>query len=142
MNLRSQSAPIQVMLMTGVRDSNSTVPVVFSVPPTDEICPMPTPLSTPADLQRFPLSISMSSSSNTTSTNSSYCSQDFLRSDQQMVLPEHDDVLTTSSTALVSQMGEGNNFYVFVCGKIDLLQQKNVSSCTLRYIQESLFQTI
>ncbi|KAM7379558.1 hypothetical protein PAMP_005104 [Pampus punctatissimus] len=98
-NLRSQSAPIQVMLIN--RDSDSTIPVVFSVPPTDDICPMPTPPSTPASLQRFPLSTSVYSTSNTTS---SYCSQDSLCSDHQMVLPEHDDVLTPSSTPPDVQM--------------------------------------
>uniref|UniRef100_A0A3B4FMC6 E2F transcription factor 5 n=1 Tax=Pundamilia nyererei TaxID=303518 RepID=A0A3B4FMC6_9CICH len=40
-NLRSHSAPIQVVLIN--RDSDSRVPVVFSVPPTDDICQMPTP---------------------------------------------------------------------------------------------------
>uniref|UniRef100_A0AAQ4RK77 E2F transcription factor 5 n=1 Tax=Gasterosteus aculeatus aculeatus TaxID=481459 RepID=A0AAQ4RK77_GASAC len=55
-NLRSTSAPIQVMLIN--RESDSTIPVVFSVPPTDVICPMPTPPSTPASLQRFPFSTS------------------------------------------------------------------------------------
>ncbi|KAI3374790.1 hypothetical protein L3Q82_021345 [Scortum barcoo] len=98
-NLRSHSAPIQVMLIN--RDSDSTVPVVFSVPPTDDICPMPTPPSTPASLQRFPLSTSAYSSSNTTS---SYCSQDSLCSDHQMVLPEHDEMLTPSSTPPDVQM--------------------------------------
>ncbi|TKS79610.1 Transcription factor E2F5 [Collichthys lucidus] len=92
-NLRSHSAPIQVMLIN--RDSDSTMPVVFSVPPTDDIGPLPTPPSTPASLQRFPLSTSVYSTSNTTS---SYCSQDSLCSDHQMVLPEHDSVLTPSST--------------------------------------------
>ncbi|XP_059201362.1 transcription factor E2F5 [Centropristis striata] len=89
-NLRSHSAPIQVMLIN--RDSDSTIPVVFSVPPTEEICPMPTPPSTPASLQRFPLCTSMFSN-----TTSSYCSQDSLCSDHQMVLPEHDEVLTSST---------------------------------------------
>ncbi|XP_044077001.1 transcription factor E2F5 isoform X1 [Siniperca chuatsi] len=97
-NLRSHSAPIQVMLIN--RDSDSTIPVVFSVPPTDDICPMPTPPSTPASLQRFPLSTSVYSTSNTTS---SYCSQDSLCSDHQMVLPEH-EVLTPSSTPPDVQM--------------------------------------
>ncbi|KAE8290728.1 Transcription factor E2F5 [Larimichthys crocea] len=92
-NLRSHSAPIQVMLIN--RDSDSTIPVVFSVPPTDDIGPLPTPPSTPASLQRFPLSTSVYSTSNTTS---SYCSQDSLCSDHQMVLPEHNEVLTPSST--------------------------------------------
>ncbi|XP_071348846.1 transcription factor E2F5 [Trachinotus anak] len=98
-NLRSHSAPIQVMLIN--RDSDSTIPVVFPVPPTDDICAMPSPPSTPATLQRFPLSTSMYSISNTTS---SYCSQDSLCSDHQMVLPEHDEVLTPSSTPPDVQM--------------------------------------
>ncbi|XP_030259796.1 transcription factor E2F5 [Sparus aurata] len=99
-NLRSDSAPIQVMLIN--RDSDSTIPVVFSVPPTDDICQVPTPPSTPASLQRFPLSTSLYSTSNTTS---SYCSQDSLCSDHQMVLPERDDVLTPSSTPSDIHMG-------------------------------------
>ncbi|KAM6919815.1 transcription factor E2F5 [Lycodopsis pacificus] len=104
-NLRSHSAPIQVLLIN--RDSDSTIPVVFSVPPTDDICTMPTPPSTPASLLRFPLSTSVYSTSNTTS--SSYCSsQDSLCSDQQMVLPEHDEVLTPSSSPPDVQM-EGHS---------------------------------
>ncbi|XP_029380418.1 transcription factor E2F5 [Echeneis naucrates] len=98
-NLRSHSAPIQVMLIN--RDSDSTVPVVFPVPPTDDIYPMPSPPSTPASLQRFPLSTAVYSTSNTIS---SYCSQDSLCSDHQMVLPEHDEVLTPSSTPPDVQM--------------------------------------
>ncbi|XP_070701543.1 transcription factor E2F5 [Pempheris klunzingeri] len=99
-NLRSDSAPIQVMLIN--RDSDSTTPVVFPVPPTDDICLMPTPPSTPASLQRLPLSTSVFCTSNTTS--SSYCSQDSLCSDHQMVLPEHDEVLTPSSSPPDLQM--------------------------------------
>ncbi|TNN55447.1 Transcription factor E2F5 [Liparis tanakae] len=94
-NLRSLSAPIQVMLIN--RDSDSTIPVVFSVPPTDDICPMPTPPSTPASLQRFPFSTSVYSTP-------SYCSQDSLCCDHQMVLPELDEVLTPSSTPPDVQM--------------------------------------
>ncbi|KAK1878867.1 Transcription factor E2F5 [Dissostichus eleginoides] len=57
-NLRSHSAPIQVMLIN--RDSDSTIPVVFSVPPIDDIyhqMVLPdhdealTPTSTPPDMQ-------------------------------------------------------------------------------------------
>uniref|UniRef100_A0A3B4A4U5 E2F transcription factor 5 n=1 Tax=Periophthalmus magnuspinnatus TaxID=409849 RepID=A0A3B4A4U5_9GOBI len=66
-NLRSHTAPIQVMLIN--RDCDGSAPVVFSVPPTDELCPMPTPPHTPASLQRFPLSSQASFS---------YCSQDSL----------------------------------------------------------------
>nr|XP_019955873.1 PREDICTED: transcription factor E2F5-like [Paralichthys olivaceus] len=98
-NLRSHSAPIQVILIN--KDSDSSIPVVFSVPPTDDICSMPTPPSTPASLQRFHLSTSVYSTSNTTS---SYCSQDSLCSDHQMVLPELDEVLTMSSTPPDVQM--------------------------------------
>ncbi|XP_056248402.1 transcription factor E2F5 isoform X2 [Seriola aureovittata] len=98
-NLRSHLAPIQVMLIN--RDSDSTIPVVFPVPPTDDICLMPSPPSTPASLQRLPLSTSIYSTSNTIS---SYCSQDSLCSDHQMVLPEHDEVLTPSSTPPDVQM--------------------------------------
>ncbi|XP_074545001.1 transcription factor E2F5 isoform X2 [Halichoeres trimaculatus] len=94
-NLRSHSAPIQVMLIN--KDLDSTVPVVFSVPPTDDICPMPTPPSTPASLQRFPLSTSQYSSS-------SHCSQDSLCSDHQVVLSEQDAVLTPSSSPPDVQM--------------------------------------
>ncbi|KAF7668414.1 hypothetical protein LDENG_00014560 [Lucifuga dentata] len=99
LNLRSQSAPIQVMLVN--RDSASTRPVVFSVPPANDICAIPTPPSTPAALQTFPLSTSTYSTSTTTS---SYCSQDSICSDQQMVLPEQDEVLTPSSTPPDAQM--------------------------------------
>uniref|UniRef100_A0A3B4X9X7 E2F transcription factor 5 n=1 Tax=Seriola lalandi dorsalis TaxID=1841481 RepID=A0A3B4X9X7_SERLL len=65
-NLRSHLAPIQVMLIN--RDSDSTIPVVFPVPPTDDICLMPSPPSTPASLQRLPLSTSIYSTSNTISS--------------------------------------------------------------------------
>ncbi|XP_056277389.1 transcription factor E2F5 isoform X4 [Pseudoliparis swirei] len=98
-NLRSLSAPIQVMLIN--RDSDSTRPVVFSVPPTDDICPMPTPPSTPASLQRFPFSTSVYSTP-------SYCSQDSLCCDHQMVLPELDEVLTPTSTPPDVQMECGS----------------------------------
>ncbi|XP_030607970.1 transcription factor E2F5 isoform X2 [Archocentrus centrarchus] len=97
-NLRSHCAPIQVMLIN--RDSDSRLPVVFSVPPTNDISQIPTPPSTPASQQRFPLS---NSTSNITTT-SFYCSQESLCSDQQMVLPEHDDVLTPSATPPDMQM--------------------------------------
>ncbi|KAI4809693.1 hypothetical protein KUCAC02_018559 [Chaenocephalus aceratus] len=58
-NLRSHSAPIQVMLIN--RDSDSSIPVVFSVPPIDDIY-------------------------------------------HQMVLPDHDDALTPTSTPPDMQM--------------------------------------
>ncbi|XP_058504539.1 transcription factor E2F5 [Solea solea] len=99
-NLRSHSAPIQVLLIN--RDSDCTVPVVVPVPPTDDICPVLTPPNTPASLQRFPLSVSLNSTSNTTS--SSYCSQDSLCSNHQMVLPQHNEMLTPSSTPADEQM--------------------------------------
>ncbi|XP_031418913.1 transcription factor E2F5 [Clupea harengus] len=51
--LRSQLAPIQVLLIN--RESSSARPVVFSVPPADDISVMPTPPSTPAGLQRCSL---------------------------------------------------------------------------------------
>ncbi|KAK2822614.1 hypothetical protein Q5P01_022679 [Channa striata] len=98
-NLRSHSAPIQVLLIN--KDSDSTIPVVFPVPPTDDICPVLTPPSTPASLQRLPLSMSVYSATNTTS---SFCSKDSLCSDHQMVLPEHDEVPTPSSTPPDVQM--------------------------------------
>nr|XP_040027529.1 transcription factor E2F5 isoform X2 [Gasterosteus aculeatus aculeatus] len=97
-NLRSTSAPIQVMLIN--RESDSTIPVVFSVPPTDVICPMPTPPSTPASLQRFPFSTSGYSASSTTS--SSFCSQG---SDHQAALSEHSEALTLPSSPPDVQMG-------------------------------------
>ncbi|XP_072296910.1 transcription factor E2F5 [Eucyclogobius newberryi] len=87
-NLRSNSAPIQVMLING--DGDGSAPVAFSVPPTDELCPMPTPPHTPASLQRFPLSSSQASFT--------YCSQDSLCSDHQMALTDHEEMLTPSST--------------------------------------------
>ncbi|XP_008332748.1 transcription factor E2F5 [Cynoglossus semilaevis] len=93
-NFRSHSAPIQVMLIN--RDSDSMVPVVFPVPPTEDICLVPTPPHTPASLQMFPLSVSLNSTT-TTNTSSSYCSQDFLCTDHQMALSQH-DVLTPSSS--------------------------------------------
>ncbi|KAK7944707.1 hypothetical protein WMY93_000435 [Mugilogobius chulae] len=77
-NLRSHSAPIQVMLIN--RDSDSSAPVVFSVPPRTSC--------------RFPLS----SSSFSSQPSFSYCSQDSLCSDHQMALTDHDEVLTPSST--------------------------------------------
>ncbi|XP_047223483.1 transcription factor E2F5 isoform X3 [Girardinichthys multiradiatus] len=91
-NLRSHSAPIQVMLIN--RDSSSRVPVVFPVPPTDDICLMPTPPSTPASLQKFPLLNCAATISNSTTC----CSQDSISSDQQMVLLDLDEELTPSST--------------------------------------------
>lgn len=87
-NLRSQSAPIQVMLIN--KETDSSAPVVFSVPPTDELCPLPTPPNTPACLQCFPLSSSQASSSN--------CSQDSLCSDHQMGLTDHQEVLVWSTS--------------------------------------------
>uniref|UniRef100_A0AAV2JXC7 E2F/DP family winged-helix DNA-binding domain-containing protein n=1 Tax=Knipowitschia caucasica TaxID=637954 RepID=A0AAV2JXC7_KNICA len=86
-NLRSHSAPIQVMLIN--RDCEGSAPVVFPVPPTDELCPIPTPPHTPASLQRFPFSSQASFS---------YCSQDSLCSDHQMALMDHEEALTPSST--------------------------------------------
>lgn len=51
--LRSQLAPIQVLLIN--RESSGAKPVVFAVPPPDDISVMPTPPSTPAGLQRCSL---------------------------------------------------------------------------------------
>ncbi|KAG7267204.1 hypothetical protein CRUP_003203, partial [Coryphaenoides rupestris] len=88
--LRSQTAPIQVLLIN--RETPSSRPVVFSVPPGDDTSVLPTPPSTPASLQRFPLSSSYISSSY-----SSGCSQDSLCADHhQMAL--QDNALTPSST--------------------------------------------
>ncbi|KAM4605236.1 transcription factor E2F5 [Polymixia lowei] len=97
-NLRSQTAPIQVLLIN--RESASSRPVAFAVPPTDDISAIPTPPSTPAGLQRFPLSTASYSTSN---TSSSSCSQDSLCTDHQMAPSEH-DVLTPSSTPPDVQM--------------------------------------
>ncbi|XP_027877197.1 transcription factor E2F5 [Xiphophorus couchianus] len=97
-NLRSHSAPIQVMLIN--RESGSRVPVVFPVPPTDDICLMPTPPSTPASLQKFPLLNCAATTPNPTFS----CSQDSVSSDQQMVLPDLDEELTPSSTPSDVQM--------------------------------------
>ncbi|XP_066538280.1 transcription factor E2F5 [Hoplias malabaricus] len=55
-NLRSETAPIRVMLIN--RETNGSKPMVFSVPPPDDVFAMPTPPSTPAALQRFPVSSS------------------------------------------------------------------------------------
>ncbi|KAB5579577.1 hypothetical protein PHYPO_G00196610 [Pangasianodon hypophthalmus] len=52
-NLRSHSTPIQVLLIN--RETCGSRPVVFSVPPPDDICAMPTPPSTPASLQKYPV---------------------------------------------------------------------------------------
>ncbi|GAA6108442.1 leucine-rich repeat and coiled-coil domain-containing protein 1 isoform X2 [Tachysurus ichikawai] len=52
-NLRSHSTPIQVLLIN--RDTCGSRPVVFSVPPPDDVCAMPTPPSTPASLQKYPI---------------------------------------------------------------------------------------
>ncbi|XP_037314257.2 transcription factor E2F5 isoform X2 [Pungitius pungitius] len=101
-NLRSTSAPIQVMLIN--RDSDSAIPVVFSVPPTDDMGPMPTPPSTPASLQRFPFSSSVYSASSTSTSTSSFCSQDSLCSDHQVVLPGYSEALTPSSSPPDVQM--------------------------------------
>ncbi|KAJ8336840.1 hypothetical protein SKAU_G00380600 [Synaphobranchus kaupii] len=51
-NLRSQSAPIQVMLIN--RETTTSKPVVFSVPPPDDISAIPTPLTPPASVQKYP----------------------------------------------------------------------------------------
>uniref|UniRef100_A0A8C6LEK4 E2F transcription factor 5 n=1 Tax=Nothobranchius furzeri TaxID=105023 RepID=A0A8C6LEK4_NOTFU len=74
-NLRSHSAPIQVTLMSRGSDS---VPVVLPLPPTDDICLMPTPPSTPASLQRLPL---LNSACSTSTTTPLYCSQDSISVD-------------------------------------------------------------
>lgn len=92
-NLRSQSAPIQVMLIN--RASDSSVPVVFSVPPTDGVCP--TPPSKAYSLHSFPNLSPTYSLPNTSSCSSSasscYSSQGSFSSDHQMVLPEYSDAM-------------------------------------------------
>ncbi|XP_030220640.1 transcription factor E2F5 isoform X1 [Gadus morhua] len=74
--LRSQTAPIQVLLIN--RETPSSQPVVFSVPPGDDASTLPTPPNTPATLQRFPLNSSSSCSSYVSSHYSSGCSPDSL----------------------------------------------------------------
>lgn len=103
MNLRSHSAPIQVLLIN--RDSASSVPVVFSVPPTEII--YPTPPSTPASLQRFPLSLWGHSTSST-----SNWSQDSVCLDRQMALSEHIEMLTPSCTPPDAQTGKDHDFFL------------------------------
>ncbi|XP_038151908.1 transcription factor E2F5 isoform X2 [Cyprinodon tularosa] len=98
-NMRSHSAPIQVMLIN--RDSNSSMPVVFPIPPTDGICLMPTPPSAPVSLQKYPL---LNGAATTSNTSSSCCSQDSISSDQQMALPDNDKELTSSSATGDVQM--------------------------------------
>uniref|UniRef100_A0A3B3T3Z4 E2F transcription factor CC-MB domain-containing protein n=1 Tax=Paramormyrops kingsleyae TaxID=1676925 RepID=A0A3B3T3Z4_9TELE len=49
-NLRSSSAPIHVLLIN--RETSSSKPVVFSVPPPDDISAVPTPPDTPASLPK------------------------------------------------------------------------------------------
>ncbi|KAG2458209.1 E2F5 factor, partial [Polypterus senegalus] len=51
-NLRSQSGPIQVLLIN--KESGSSKPVVFAVPPPDDLMVIPTPPSTPATPQKSP----------------------------------------------------------------------------------------
>ncbi|XP_061550219.1 transcription factor E2F5 [Phycodurus eques] len=95
-NLRSNVAPIKVTLIN--RDSDCSAPVVFPVPPTDMSCPLLTPplaLSPGSPWLPFPTPAYSSGSSTTAS---SFCSQDSLSPDQQMVLPEHDGVLRPEST--------------------------------------------
>ena len=106
-NLRSHSAPIQVLLMN--TDLCSRVPVVFPLPPTGNFSAMPTPPSTPASLQKFPLTMSAC----TTSSAFSFCySQDSICSDHMMVLADHDEVLTPSSTPDEGQMGKNNGWTI------------------------------
>ncbi|XP_024130261.1 transcription factor E2F5 [Oryzias melastigma] len=88
-NLRSCRAPIQVLLID--RDSDSSVPVVFPVPPPDDFCLMPTPPDTPGGLQRFSLATCGGSDS------SPLCSQDSAWSDQQMVPVDLSGGATSSS---------------------------------------------
>nr|XP_006634513.2 PREDICTED: transcription factor E2F5 isoform X1 [Lepisosteus oculatus] len=49
-NLKSQTAPIQVMLLN--KPSSSSKPVVLSVPPPDDLCVVPSPPTTPASLEK------------------------------------------------------------------------------------------
>ncbi|XP_051555873.1 transcription factor E2F5-like isoform X2 [Myxocyprinus asiaticus] len=48
--------PVPEMVMLINRETSCSKPVVVSVPPVDDISAMPTPPSTPAGLQRFPIS--------------------------------------------------------------------------------------
>ncbi|XP_054622581.1 transcription factor E2F5 [Dunckerocampus dactyliophorus] len=103
-SLRSEAAPIKVLLIN--RDSDCTVPVVFPVPPTDELYPMLIPPSPSRSPEKLPFLTSAYSS--TSSTGTSFCSQDSLSSDHQVVLPDHDDVLTPSSSPPDAHMGSPN----------------------------------
>ncbi|XP_061879784.1 transcription factor E2F5 [Entelurus aequoreus] len=99
-NLRSKVAPIKVLLIN--RDSDCTLPVVFPVPPSDElyhVLTTPCPSLSP-DRRHFWTPAYSSRSSTTTS-----CSQDSLTSDHQMVLPDHDDMLTPLSSPPDGHMG-------------------------------------
>ncbi|XP_021468688.1 transcription factor E2F5 isoform X2 [Oncorhynchus mykiss] len=87
-NLRSTSAPIQVMLIN--KESGSSRPVVFSVPPPEDLSSMPTPPTTPADLQRFPLP---SDSAHFPSPVTHHISEH-----KMAPLRRHDEDLTPSST--------------------------------------------
>uniref|UniRef100_A0AAZ3PWJ1 E2F/DP family winged-helix DNA-binding domain-containing protein n=1 Tax=Oncorhynchus tshawytscha TaxID=74940 RepID=A0AAZ3PWJ1_ONCTS len=87
-NLRSTSAPIQVMLIN--KESGSSRPVVFSVPPPEDLSSMPTPPTTPADLQRFPLP---SDSAHFPSPATHHISEH-----KMAPLRRHDEDLTPSST--------------------------------------------
>lgn len=117
-NLRSQSAPIQVMLIN--RASDSSVPVVFSVPPTDAVCAAPA--STAYSLHSFPSLSPTHSLPNTSacpssafscasSASSCYSSQGSFSSDHQMALPEYTDAMMQSLTP-DKQMGEWGSWLV------------------------------
>ncbi|XP_077472334.1 transcription factor E2F5 isoform X1 [Stigmatopora argus] len=91
-NLRSKIAPIKVTLIN--RDPDCGMPVVFPVPPTDVLTPSPglslspqwTPSSTPVH------------SSDSSTTASSFCSQESLGSDQKIAPMSQDANLWQASS--------------------------------------------
>nr|XP_057925138.1 transcription factor E2F5 [Doryrhamphus excisus] len=78
-NLRSNAAPIKVLLIN--RDSDRTAPVVFTVPPTDELRPVLIPPTFDS------------------------CSRDTLGSDHQMALADDQEVLTPSPSPPDAHLG-------------------------------------
>lgn len=100
-NLRSQSAPIRVMLIN--REQGSSKPVVFSVPPLEDLSSMPTPPTTPAGLQRYPLP-SAQGQGQTPSSSPSGIQDQGPSINHKMAPLQHNDDLTPSSTPPDVQM--------------------------------------
>lgn len=138
-NLRSQSAPIQVMLIN--RASDSSVPVVFCVPPTDGVCP--TPPSNPYSLQSFPnLSPTYSIPNTSTSSSSCYSSQGSFSSDHQMALPQYSDTLVQSFTP-DKQIGKWGSLLIKMCSaKKTYHKQKNAVACQTTNTNTALINPI